>query len=266
MESGLILDGEVVALDENGRPSFNALQNRGTGKTLPLRAQRRPEWPAVRWIAYYVFDVIAYREKSLISVPLAKRRELLDSIGRDFREPMRLSAVLNAAPADIVAAVAQQGLEGVVAKRLDSVYEPGKRSGAWRKMRVNKGQELVIGGYIPLKGTFESLLAGYYESNKLIFIAKIKNGFVPETRRAVFERFKGLGTDKCPFANLPEPKNARRGKALTPEVMKECCWLKPQLIAQVDFADWTKADHLRHSRFLGLREDKDPKEVIKELR
>ncbi len=249
LETGLILDGEIVALDPRGRPSFNALQNRGGAAPV---------------IAYYVFDVIGYRGKSLAGLPLRKRREVLEALARQFRDPVRLSAALNAPPADIVAAVREQGLEGVVAKRLDSLYEPGLRSGAWRKMRLNKGQELVIGGYIPAGDNFQSLLAGYYEGDRLIFIAKIKNGFVPETRRAVFERFRGLGATKCPFANLPEANNARRGKALTAEAMKDCCWLKPELIVRVDFAEWTKADHLRHSKFAGLREDKDPREVVKE--
>ena len=98
-----------------------------------------------------------------------------------------------------------------------------------------------------------------------MFIAKIRNGFVPRLRREIFEKFKGLETDKCPFANLPEPRSARRGKALTAELMKECRWLKPKLVAQIEFTDWTESDHLRHSKFVALRDDKNPREVIHEI-
>jgi len=97
-----------------------------------------------------------------------------------------------------------------------------------------------------------------------MFLAKVRNGFVPASRRAVARHFRGLATDVCPFANLPEPKSRRQGKALTKEFMKECRWLKPQLVAQVEFADWTKANNLRQSSFAGLREDKDAREVTHE--
>jgi bifunctional non-homologous end joining protein LigD len=98
-----------------------------------------------------------------------------------------------------------------------------------------------------------------------MFIAKVRNGFTPELRRKVAARFKGLESPTCPFANLPEPKNARRGEALTAEAMKAYQWLKPRLVAEIDFADWTEANHLRHARFVGLREDKDAKEAIREI-
>jgi bifunctional non-homologous end joining protein LigD len=139
------------------------------------------------------------------------------------------------------------------------------RSGAWVKFKVNRGQELVIGGYMPGPQEFTSLLAGYYdEDGRLMFLAKIKNGFVPRTRKAVAARFRKLETDECPFANLPEAKNARRGEALTAEVMKKCRWLRPELVAQIEYADWTAANHLRHARFAGLRDDKPAREVVRE--
>jgi ATP-dependent DNA ligase len=124
---------------------------------------------------------------------------------------------------------------------------------------------LVVGGYIPGGHSFASLLVGYYDRDRLIFIAKLKNGFTPRSRDEVAARFAGLETAKCPFANLPEAKNARRGEALTAEVMRKCRWLKPQLVVQVEFTDWTEANHLRHSRFAGVRDDKDPREVTHEL-
>jgi ATP-dependent DNA ligase len=112
--------------------------------------------------------------------------------------------------------------------------------------------------------SFEYLLAGYYEAAKLIFVAKIKNGFLPALKLEISKRFRRLETDVCPFANLPEPKTARRGEALTVEVMKKMQWLKPKLVAQIEFTEWTENNHLRHSKFVGLRADKNPRSVIHE--
>jgi bifunctional non-homologous end joining protein LigD len=248
LEDGAILDGEIVALDQDGRPVFNALQNSGR--------DTRP-------IFYYVFDLLHFRGKSLLDLPLRDRRALLDSLA--LPDPIRLSHPLDASPADLVRAAREQGLEGIVAKRLSSLYEPGARSGAWVKFRVNQGQELVIGGYVPGPHGFISLLVGYYDdAGKLIYIGKVKNGFVPRTRKDVAARFQGLETADCPFANLPEPKNARRGEPLTAEAMKKCRWLKPELVARIEYTDWTAANHLRHSRFAGLRDDKPARDVVRE--
>lgn len=250
LEDGTMLDGEIVALDEHGRPKFNALQTSASAR-VP--------------VYYYVFDLLAHRGKSLLHLPLSRRREMLETL--DFSrvgDVVRISEALHAPVRDLVRAAREQQLEGLIAKRLNSIYEPGARSGAWVKYKVNQSQELVIGGYIPGRLYFESLLVGYYEGAKLIFIAKVKNGFVPRTREEVFARMRQLETPVCPFGNLPEPKNARRGEALTVEVMKKCHWLKPKLVAQVEFTEWTAANHLRHSRFAGLRDDKDPREVVRE--
>jgi len=250
LEDGAMLDGEVVALDSAGRPSFQLLQN---DRTVSVDT------------VYYVFDILALRGKSLLKLPLARRRELLEYSGvRNLGDPIRVSESFHANPNDLVRAAREQKLEGFVAKRESSIYEPGARSGAWVKYKVNQSQEFVIGGYIPGPLYFESLLAGYYEDARLIFISKIKNGFVPQTRRELYDRFQPLETDRCPFDNLPEPKNARRGKALTAEVMRTCRWLKPKLVAQVEFTEVTAGLHLRHSRFAGLRDDKDPREVVLE--
>jgi bifunctional non-homologous end joining protein LigD len=182
-----------------------------------------------------------------------------------MREPVRLSSVFPTSASRLIAAARKSGLEGVVAKRGDSRYESGERSGAWVKYKTNKGQELVIGGYKPGSNGFEYLLVGYYDGRDLIFIAKIRNGFTPAIRRDVARRFAGLRTSQCPFANLPEPASARRGEAITAEVMKTLQWLKPKLVAQVEFTEWTKGNHLRHSRFIELRDDKDASEVVKEF-
>jgi bifunctional non-homologous end joining protein LigD len=250
LEDGLIVDGEIVALDAQGRPSFNLVQNHKANAQV---------------IVYYLFDVLAFRGRDLREIPLQQRRAFLDEAFRNVSEPLRLSATLDAAPQDLIRAVKSQGLEGVIAKRVDSRYESGERSGAWVKFRVNKAQELVIGGYRIGKNYFDNLAVGYYDdAGKLIFIAKLKNGFTLDQKREVFERLKGLETKRCPFDNLPEPKNARRGEALTAEAMKNYRWIKPELVAQVEFTDWTTADHLRHSRFAGVRDDKDAREVTKQ--
>jgi bifunctional non-homologous end joining protein LigD len=249
-EQGTVFDGEVVALDEAGRPSFHVLQNKLTARTQLL---------------YYVFDLPAYRGYNLTSLPLTERRRLLEADAlRTLGPPVMLSATLDAQPRHLLEAVTEQGLEGVIAKRANSRYEAGKRTGAWVKVRAQKGQELVVGGYKPGSNSFEYLLAGYYEGDDLIFIVKLKNGFTARTRREVAEQFADLATKQCPFANLPEPKNARRGEAVTAAVMKNLRWLRPELVAQVQFVDWTTGNHLRHAKFVALRDDKEARSVIKE--
>jgi bifunctional non-homologous end joining protein LigD len=152
----------------------------------------------------------------------------------------------------------------VVAKRLDSHYEPGKRSGAWCKYRINLGQEFVVGGYTLGGNGFDALILGFYRGKDLIFAARVRAGFVPATRRQVFAKIKELETDKCPFTNLPEKSEGRWGQGLTAEKMKSCTWVKPKVVVRIDFAEWTSADKLRHTKFVGLREDKDPKKVVRE--
>jgi DNA ligase D-like protein (predicted ligase) len=245
-----IVDGELVVLDEDGRPSFNALQHsRFTADAL----------------YFYVFDVLAYQGKDLRKLPLLERRRLLGGyVLKRMRDPVRLSAIFDAPASELVAAAKSAGLEGVIAKRAESRYESGERSGAWVKYKTNRGQELVIGGYKPGTHGFEYLLVGYYEGRDLIFIAKIRNGFTPSLRRDVAKHFGRLRTSECPFANLPEPASARRGEAITAEVMEKIQWLRPKLVAQIEFTEWTRGNHLRHSRFVGLRDDKKPGEVVRQ--
>jgi bifunctional non-homologous end joining protein LigD len=132
-------------------------------------------------------------------------------------------------------------------------------------MRINQGQELVIGGYIPAPNNFDSILVGYYEGENLLYAAKVRNGFVPATRRALFERFGGLERTSCPFRNLPKSKKGRWGEGLTAEDMEKCRWLKPRLVAAIEFLEWTPEKHLRHSRFVALRDDKDADRVRREV-
>ena len=130
------------------------------------------------------------------------------------------------------------------------------------KMRIGGGHEFVIGGFTPSPKNFDAILVGYFEGNKLLFAARVRNGFVPGLRAAVFRKFKGLETRKCRFANLPESDKGRWGGGLTAADMEKCVWLKPKLVAAIEYAEWTPADHLRHSRFVALREDKDPRQVL----
>ena len=244
---GTLVDGEIVALDENGRISFNLLQHHRS------KAQA---------LLFYVFDVLAYRGRSLLNVPLSERRETLKEIFKGVKAaPIALSESLDASPTELIRVAKEFGFEGIVAKRKDSYYESGKRTGAWVKYKVNRGQEFVIGGYTP-GNPFDALIVGYYEGEKLLYAAKVRNGFVPLVRRDVASRFKGLEIDTCPFANLPEKK--RTQWALTKEEMKNCVWLKPELVAQIEFTEWTPDGHLRHSKFVGLREDKEAREVVRE--
>jgi len=160
--------------------------------------------------------------------------------------------------------VKAQGLEGLVAKRRNSPYEPGLRSGAWQKMRINAGQEFVIGGYTVGTSTFDALVFGYYQDDKLIYAARTRNGFTPATRASLFKRLKPLEIATCPFTNLPEKKSGRWGAGLTAAKMADCRWVKPAMVAQIEFVEWTGENHLRHARFIALRDDKKATDVKRE--
>jgi ATP-dependent DNA ligase len=142
--------------------------------------------------------------------------------------------------------------------------KPGERSGAWIKHRTNREQDFVIGGYIPGSHWFDALLVGVYENKRLIFVAKVKDGFVPRIRAELFPALKALQTSRCPFKNLPEKRASRWGEALTAEKMTQCRWVTPKLVCQVAFLEWTDAGHLRHCTFVAMRDDKKPSEVVRE--
>jgi DNA ligase D-like protein (predicted ligase) len=242
-----VVDGEIVALDDSGRPSFNLLQNYGTSD-VP--------------ICYYVFDLLVLSGRDLMSEPLAQRRDLLRShVLPKLKDPVRESPELNANLSDVISAVRAQSLEGVVAKNRNSSYEPGRRSGAWQKMRVNQGQEFVLGGYTVGPKSFDAVIFGYYEAGKLLYAGRTRNGFTPILRGQLQKEFLALGASECPFANLPEQRSGRWGLGLTAEKMKDCRWLKPDLVGQFEYVEWTPDNHLRHSRFVTLRKDSDPAKV-----
>src|SRR5882762_3102253 len=251
LPKGTVVDGEVVALDDDGRPNFNLLQQFRSGASR---------------ICYFIFDLLVCNDRDLTRLPLIERRKLMKSVLKLRSPRIRVSEQFETSGNDMLAAVRQQQLEGVIGKRKDSFYEPGKRTGAWIKYRVNRGQELVIGGYIPGTHGLDSILVGYYKDGDLIYVARVRNGFVPASRRQRFARLRSLVKPECPFANLPETHRSRWGEGLTAEDMKKCVWLRPELVVQIEFLEWTESDHLRHSEFVGLRDDKDTSGVVKEQR
>jgi DNA ligase D-like protein (predicted ligase) len=242
-----VIDGEVVALGSDGKPSFSALQNFDDAPLL-----------------FYAFDIPLVVGEDLTKQALKERRRLLEKVLSRLRGPIRMSETFDVTAAEMIAAVRGQGLEGIVAKRLSSRYQPGQRSGDWVKLRVNQLQDFVIGGYIPAGSNFDSIIVGYYQGRRLMYAARVRAGFVPATRRAVFERFEGLAIRLCPFANLPEATKGRWGEGLTAEDMKNCRWLKPRLVAAIEFLEWTSANRLRHCKFGALRDDRNPQHVRRE--
>jgi bifunctional non-homologous end joining protein LigD len=243
----VVLDGEIVAVDQHGRPSFQALQHRGAH---PRHA-----------VVFYAFDVLHLNGEDLTGLPLDKRRAHLPRIVKG--SGLLISQELPGTAAQVVAAVQELGLEGVIAKRRDSRYDP-QRSGAWVKLKLDKQQEFVVGGYRPGTHGVDALLAGYYEGKVLKFAGKVRAGFTPHIRREVFARLVPLHQPKCPFADLPSSRTSHWGAGVTAEEMAEMQWVAPRLVAQIRFVEWTAEGHLRHAAFLGLRGDKKARDVTRE--
>jgi bifunctional non-homologous end joining protein LigD len=245
-----VIDGEVVAVDAKGCPSFQALQNRAsTGR----------KWE----IFYYAFDLLNLDGESYTNKPLVQRKARLRQILEG--STVRYNAELLGSAADVVKTVRAAGLEGVIAKKRASLYRAGTRVTTWLKFKIDKAQEFVIGGYKPDAGSFQSILSGYYDGKKLLFSGKVRQGFNPASRRRLMETMKPLLTSRCPFDNLPSSRKSHFGEGITTEEMKELCWLKPQLVAQIAFTEWTDYGLLRHATFHGLREDKAAREVVREV-
>ena len=211
---------------------------------------------------FYAFDPLHLDGKVLTAEPLLKRRTRLARVldGSSLLPSQELPGT----PATIVEAVRGLGLEGVIAKRKDSQYEPGERSDAWQKLKLENQQEFVIGGYRPGSNGIDALLVGYYDDSGLRFAGKVRAGFVPHLRREVFRALKPYHVDQCPFVDLPNPKSSRWGGGVTADEMREMRWVEPELVAQVRFVEWTAEGRLRHAAFLGLRSDKVAREVRRE--
>ena len=247
------LDGEIVALDAKGRSRFQLLQGRDVGE--------RPN------LVFYVFDLLHLDGESLIERALEERRTLLEKLLLKCRRPLQVSPAFDQEPSKLMAMVRRHGLEGIIAKRPGSVYESGRRSGAWLKCKVHGEQEFVIGGFTPPQGGrtfFGAILIGYYQNIKLLYAGKVGTGFNQAVLASLHGIFLKHRSAACPFSNLPVARAPRFGRGMTRAEMKKVTWLKPRLVAQIKFAEWTDDGILRQPVFLGLRTDKSPKAVRRE--
>jgi bifunctional non-homologous end joining protein LigD len=241
-----ILDGEVVAFDAKGRPSFQRLQPRlGVGSKTAVEEKRR-EVPVV----FVAFDVLHLDGRDLTGLPYAERRALLEGLGLD-REGCRVSP---AVVGDGRAILAMPGIEGAVAKRLDSAYEPGARSRAWRKIKLQRRQELVIGGYTPGRGAragrIGALLLGVYEGPRLRYAGSAGTGFTARELDRLQAALAPLARETSPFADPVDKPDAR--------------FVEPRLVAEFEFTEWTGSGRLRHPSYKGLRPDKVAQDVVRE--
>ncbi len=248
-----VLDGEIVAVDDSGKPSFQDLQGEhGPQKTT---------------IQYYAFDLLNYDGADLERVSLTERKQLLEPLVRAAGDPIHFSGALQVRnPEELLQMTQSLGLE-VVAKKGESSYESGARTGSWVKYRTGREQEFVVGGYRPGRssGDFDALIVGYFDGQKLVYAGKVKNGFTPQSKHAIMAASLKLRTSQTPFADLPIGRGGRWGEGLTEEDVKRIVWLRPRLVVQVEFVEWTHRQMLRHPRFKGLRNDKPAEEVFKEV-
>lgn len=245
--AGLLLDGEIVALDAAGRPSFNALQNRVQLKTARELAAADRESPAV----YYAFDLLHFAGVDLRRAPYRDRRRYL----AQCLLPTPLVQLVHAS-ADALAlhdAALASGFEGVVGKRLDSAYEAGKRSGAWRKIKHTHSADFLIGGYTRGQGARDglgALLVGYRENGALKYASHVGTGFDDRMLALLLRKLAPLKTARCPFERKPPSPGTTT-------------WVRPALVAEVKFHEWTHEGSLRAPVFLRLREDVDPDTVTR---
>lgn len=250
-----VLDGEIVALAPEGRSSFQALQGRDIGERPP--------------IVYYVFDLLHLDGRSLQDEPVEERRRFLEALVRKPARTLQLSPTFAVDPARVFAETRAKGLEGIILKRRGSRYESDRRSGAWLKVKHVNEQEFVIGGFTPPRNSrehFGAILVGFFEAGKLVYAGKVGTGFDRALLASLHAEFTKHRTESCPFANLPLDHRSRFGQGMTRAVMRTVTWIKPRLVAQVRFAEWTDEGLLRQPVFLGLRRDKAATKVRREAR
>ncbi len=246
----MVLDGEIIAVEPSGRPSFELLQGR-MGLTSEADIRRRmKEIP----VAYVIFDVLYLDGHSTMGLAYSERRRLLDGLalkGRFWQTPPHTAGEGEAT----LAASRQLGLEGVMAKRLDSSYAAGRRSDAWLKVKNNQGQELVIGGWVPGEGSRSgrvgALLVGYRENGVLVYAGKVGTGFTDKMLDRLAALLAPLRRDSSPFgAGVAPPRGS--------------IFAEPALVGEFAFTEWTRTGQLRHPSFKGLRDDKDPNTITRE--
>jgi bifunctional non-homologous end joining protein LigD len=249
-----VIDGEIVALDSDGKSRFQLLQNRGETGESPK-------------IVYFAFDLMHHDGKLLTGRSLEDRAAVLGKlVGRGGRH-LQLSRTFLTEPSSLFAEAKKNGLEGIIAKRPESLYEPDRRSGAWLKCKVLAEQEFVVGGFTEPQNSrhnFGAVLVGYFEEGRLQYAGKVGTGFSEKALGQLHRTFLAKAADKCPFANLPSPRKSRFGAGMGLSEMRKVTWLRPALVAQVRFAEWTEDGLLRQPVFLGLRTDKPAKEVVRE--
>ncbi len=245
-----VLDGEIVAFDDDGKPSFERLQSR-MHVTSPAAVRRlQGSIPVV----YAIFDLLYLDGRLLLDSPYRERRERLEGLGLRGAA-WQVPSARRGEGSSLLEATRQRGLEGVIAKRVSSPYEPGRRSGAWLKIKHRLTQEFVIGGWLPGEGRrtdrIGALLVGYFERGELTFAGRVGSGFTDKTLETLSQRLTPLRTSRTPFKRGPAPP-------------KGAVFVQPALVAQVQFAEWTADGVLRAPSFKGLRDDREPTEVVRE--
>ena len=206
-------------------------------------------------IVFMIFDLLYLGDRNLMTLPYAERRRLLEELDLQS-DHWQVPGYHSGQGEQMLRAATENQLEGIIAKKLDGIYEPGRRTGAWLKIKSVNRQELVIGGWIPEKGSIArgvgSLLVGYYDdSQDLVYAGKVGTGFTDATRQDLKKRMEDIGRESSPFTSSP---------------FKNAIYVEPKLVAEIEFREWTSAGSLRHPSFKGLREDKDPGTVVREDR
>src|SRR4029077_13531812 len=218
-------------------------------------------------LAYVAFDVLAVGNESFLRRPLEERRAQLRSLLAPPPAGVMMSEALPGTPKRIAEEIRRLRLEGVIAKRSDSLYVPGERSDAWVKVKFSPQQEFVVGGFKPDASNFESLVVGYYGADKkLRYAAKLRAGFTPHMKAEVFRRIANSATTRCPFVDLPNSTGRSRwGEGITDEDMLKLKWVKPRGVVEGAVVEGTRGGLLRHPKFVSIRDDKNPRDVIREL-
>jgi bifunctional non-homologous end joining protein LigD len=245
-----ILDGEVVVLGESGKADFGSLQN--------WRSEADGD------LVYYVFDILWYKGMDVTALGLVERKAILQQV-LPPSNTIILSKEFNASGIEFLEAAKKMGLEGIMAKRKDSLYHTKNRTKDWLKIKANKRQEVVIGGFTRNEDTnkqFSSILVGVYEGKKLVYTGKVGTGFNEKMQKEMMEQFKPLIVDKPPFSEEPDVNKPSRFRPNPPHAT--VTWLKPQLIGEVSYTELTSDGVMRHPSFQGMRSDKIAKTVVLE--
>jgi bifunctional non-homologous end joining protein LigD len=246
-----VVDGEIIVMNEKGAADFSDLQ--------AWRSE------AYGHLVYYIFDILWLDGKDLTQLPLTERKEALQSIIPTDHSTIRISDTFDAEGNELFQLAEQFGLEGIIAKKEDSIYNPGIRSKEWLKIKTEKRQEAVIAGYTKNEGTskkFSALLLGLYEQGEFVFIGPVGTGFSTKLQEELLKKMKPLETAKCPFKTVPDYNKPSRFRPNPPKA--EVTWVKPQLVCEISYRELTKDGAIRHPSFKGLREDKNAKDIKRE--